>query len=1294
MYARNGGPRARQQGFTLPEMLVVVTILGVVSSVGALALSGFRDASQSAECNAANRVLTSALDTAFSDDGVYLAEDDLVTRGYLSDPVEGYDVQLGVDARAYTLIPTGACASQSLVGVSTLVPPSSTTTTSTTLPPALTPPVVTGIVRADASPTNTATARWTVTFSKSVTSVGAADFAVALGGLSGTPAVTNVSGSGTSYTVTASTGSGNGTLGLNLVDDDSIRDGNGNRLGGTGIGNGNATGELYTLDRTAPTVTVNQASGQADPTNESAVDFTVAFSEAVVGFDGSSVTIAGTAGGPKAATVAGSGPYTVSVTGMTTNGTVTLTVPAGRVTDVAGNDNAASTSTDNSVTWDGVAPVVSSMNRTVASPTLAATVQWTVVFSKSVTGVNAGDFALVVDELGGTPAITGVTGSGTTYTVTASTGSGSGTLGLDLVDDDSITDAIGNRLGGTGAGNGDFVGQVYTVDRTGPSVVSIMRVGASPTNAATNPQWTVVFSESVTGVNSADFSAVRTGLGGTPAVTGVTGSGTTYTVTASTGTGSGTLGLNLVDDDSIRDSLTNRLGGTGTGNGNFTGEVYTVDRAVPTVTVNQASGQADPTNDTTVEFTATFSEPIVGFDATDVTIGGTAGGTKTATITGSGPYTISVSGMTSAGTVTVSIAASRVTDVAGNNNTASTSTDNSVTWDGVAPAVSSINRVTATPSAAASVQWTVVFSESVTGVNAADFMLDATDLGGTPAITGVTGSGTTYTVTASTGSGSGTLGMDLVDDDSIADAVGNRLGGTGAGNGDFAGQAYTLDRTAPSVVSITRVGASPTNAATNPQWTVVFSESVTGVNTADFSAVRTGLGGTPAVTAVTGSGATYTVTASTGSGSGTLGLNLVDDDTIVDAVSNRLGGTGTGNGNFTGEVYTIDRTAPTVTVNQASGQADPTNETAIDFTVVFSEPVTGFAASDLTIGGTAGGTKTGTISGSGPTYTVSVSGMSSNGTVTLALAASRVTDAVGNNNTASTSTDNSVTYDGTAPTVSSINRAGSSSVVNAGPLSWTVTFSEAVSGVAAGNFGFTTSGVTGTPTISSVTPTGSAPTATWTVTASVSGVTGTNSGSIALGLTSAGSITDAVGNGLGGTIPTTGQAYTYDTAEPTVTNVALGGNGGSVTTGDTVTITFAEAPKLSTLCSTWTTQANQTMNSNGQVTVTITNSGTNDVLTVSSTSCTFNLGSVTLGGNYVTATRAFSGSGTNRSSIAWNATTNTLTITLGAATTTGGLSTGITAASPTYTPPASPLVTDVAGNALSDAFTDPDATRF
>ena len=56
------------------------------------------------------------------------------------------------------------------------------------------------------------------------------------------------------------------------------------------------------------------------------------------------------------------------------------------------------------------------------------------------------NFGLVNTGLGGAPAITNLTGSGSTYTVTASTGSGSGTLGLNLTSVASIQDSAGNAL--------------------------------------------------------------------------------------------------------------------------------------------------------------------------------------------------------------------------------------------------------------------------------------------------------------------------------------------------------------------------------------------------------------------------------------------------------------------------------------------------------------------------------------------------------------------------------------------------------------------------------------------------------------------------------------------------------------------------------------------------------------------------------------------------------------------------------------------------------------------------------
>ena len=184
------------------------------------------------------------------------------------------------------------------------------------------------------------------------------------------------------------------------------------------------------VDTTAPTVSIAAAASQADPTRVLPINFTVTFSESVTGFTTAGLTLGGTSTGSKTAVITGSGTtYNVAVSGATGTGTVTAAVNAGAASDAAGNNNTASGTA--SVTYDITPPTVSSISRVSATPTNAASLQWTVTFSESVTGVNAADFALA--QAGGVSGatISTVTGSGTTYTVTTTTGSGDGTLGLE-----------------------------------------------------------------------------------------------------------------------------------------------------------------------------------------------------------------------------------------------------------------------------------------------------------------------------------------------------------------------------------------------------------------------------------------------------------------------------------------------------------------------------------------------------------------------------------------------------------------------------------------------------------------------------------------------------------------------------------------------------------------------------------------------------------------------------------------------------------------------------------------------
>ena len=175
-----------------------------------------------------------------------------------------------------------------------------------------------------------------------------------------------------------------------------------------------------------------------------------------------------------------------------------------------------------------------------------------------------------------------------------------------------------------------------------------------------------------------------------------------------------------------------------------------------------------------------------------------------------------------------------------------------------------------------------------------------------------------------------------------------------------------------------------------------------------------------AITDVSGSGDTYTVTADTGD-DGVLGLNLADDDSIEDIAGNPLGGTGTGNGDYTAESYVVDKTGPTVTVEQKVEQADPTNSLPITFTVHFSESVSDFDATDVVRGGNATTAAANvSVAGAGQDYEIVFDSPPpiGNGTITASIAAAAAQDAVGNPSAASTSADNSVMFDTVKPSSS------------------------------------------------------------------------------------------------------------------------------------------------------------------------------------------------------------------------------------------------------------------------------------
>ena len=190
--------------------------------------------------------------------------------------------------------------------------------------------------------------------------------------------------------------------------------------GGVGIGAGFGHNLVITV---GPSVTINQAAGQADPASSNPVRFDVVFSAAVTGFTAEDVLLSGTADRTNASVSLSGGPssYTVSVDGLAGSGTMIATIAAKVATDADGYGNHPSSSTDNVVTvnLDSTPPVI--------TPTVAGTlgsndwytsdvnVTWSVVDTESAISNQSGCTAVTVNA----------DTSGNTITCTATSGGGS-----------------------------------------------------------------------------------------------------------------------------------------------------------------------------------------------------------------------------------------------------------------------------------------------------------------------------------------------------------------------------------------------------------------------------------------------------------------------------------------------------------------------------------------------------------------------------------------------------------------------------------------------------------------------------------------------------------------------------------------------------------------------------------------------------------------------------------------------------------------------------------------------------
>ena len=757
-----------------------------------------------------------------------------------------------------------------------------------------------------------------------------------------------------------------------------------------------------TVDTTAPTASISASSASLRSGQTSTLTFTL--SETSTDFAVGDITFSG--GTLSSFTAVSGTSYTVVFTPTTNtqSGSGSVSVALGTFTDAAANNNTASSAT--TITYDTQVATVSSLSVTssagVDNTYIAGdSIRVTVNFSESVTVTGIPTISVLVGAT--TRSATYISGSGTSALV----------FGYTVVAGDTDTDGVSVTVNTLSAGSGtinDAAGNTSTltqaaiaastshkVDTTAPTV----SIAATSTTLRSSQTSTLTFTLSEASTNFVEGDITFSG-GTLSLFTAV--SGTSYTVvftpTANTQSGSGSISVAV-------DKFTDAAGNNNTASSATT---ITYDTQAPTVSI--AAGSASLKSGETSTLTFTLSEASTDFVVGDITFSGGTLSSFTAVSGTSYSVVFTPTANTQSTSGSVSVAADKFTDAAGNNNSASSAT--TITYDTQVPSVSSITASRSTLKSWDTSVFTITLSEAST-----DFVVgDVTFSGGT--LSSFTGSGTSYSVvftpTANTQSGSGSV--------SVASGVFTDA----AGNSNTASSATTItyDTQAPTV-SIS-ASATTLKSGETSTLTITLSEASTDFAVGDI----TFSGGT--LSSFSGSGTSYSVvfTPTADRSSGT-GYALVLSGFLTDAAGNN-------NSASTNTNFTYDTRVPTVSI-AASATTLKSGETST-LTITLSEASSNFATGDVSV---TGGTLSSVTATSSTVYSVVFTPTTNtqNGSGSVSVSSGVFSDTAGKTNTASSAT--TITYDSLVPTVSNVTSSLTNGTFTVGDsVSIQVAFNEAV----------------------------------------------------------------------------------------------------------------------------------------------------------------------------------------------------------------------------------------------------------
>ncbi len=312
-----------------------------------------------------------------------------------------------------------------------------------------------------------------------------------------------------------------------------------------------------------------------------------------------------------------------------------------------------------------------------------------------------------------------------------------------------------------------------------------------------------------------------------------------------------------------------------------------------------------------------------------------------------------------------------------------------------APVVSSITRTGPDRTSAASLTYTVTFSKAVSGVTVQNFSLSGTATsGGRIGVPTTSDGGVTWSVLVATGV-DGTLGLNLSDRTGIHDANGNQIYNTSSDAGStfttVTGPLTSIDRTSPTIT----IGGPSSSITTHQSitYTIVYSDANFNASTLTAADIKLNTTGTATgtVSVDAGTGSTRTVTISNITGDGSLGISVAAN-TANDTFGLQAPAAGPS------ATFIVDNTPPSVTIIAPIVATSPGE--SVTYTIKYLDAnfnASTLTAADIKLNTT--GTATGTVSvdaGTGNTRTVTISGITGNGTLGICIAANTANDKAGN----------------------------------------------------------------------------------------------------------------------------------------------------------------------------------------------------------------------------------------------------------------------------------------------------------